>query len=194
MYNKTTVIVKETGLPFLLINEAKQLGNNFAEKFCNAIEYCFTLGYKNIITIGSDCSTLSAPDILQAYNHLQNNYNTIGADSHGGFYLLALQKDFYQRSSFLNFNWCSRQLFADITGYLNTGNKTAICTLQNKADINTAANLKKVINFSSTEVFIRLLSRLSNCFNEYCNSIYILYHSAFYSSFALRGPPVFTKF
>lgn len=187
-------IVNETRLSFLLINEVKQPGNNFGEKFCNAIEHCFTLGYKNIITIGSDCSALSARDILQAYNHLQNNHNAIGADTHGGFYLLAIQKKYYQRTRFLNFNWCSKQLFADIIGYFNAGNKTAICTLQIKADINTSANLKKIINFSTPEVFIKLLSSIYKSFTESFNSISLSYHADFYSSFTLRGPPVFTKF
>ena len=189
MHAKTLGIVNETGLPFLLIDEAKQHGDNFAKKFCNAIEDCFSLGYDKIIAIGSDCTSLSVADILKAYTHLQNNQNTVGADSHGGFYLLGLQKKYYQRENFLNFNWCSKQLFTDITGYLNTVDESITCILQNKPDLNTAGNLKTVIHSLEPTFFTRYLFRLCTTINEYCNLVCSLYYYTFHSSFALRGPP-----
>lgn len=189
LYNKTIDVVKETNLPFIIIDEAKQHGNSFGERFCNAIEYCFGRGYNNLIAIGSDCAGLSAKDILKANSQLQNNTNAIGADSHGGFYLLALQKKYYQRNIFLNFSWGSSLLFKNISTHFKNNLQATFFLLNTQQDINTAANLKAVINFLLPNSFIKLLSRLFNSISDYLLSITSLLHHIFSTGLALRGPP-----
>ena len=194
MYNKTIAVVKETNLPFIIIDEANQHGNSFGEKFSNAIEYCFGRGYNNLITIGSDCAALSAKDILKANSQLQNNYNTIGSDSHGGFYLLALQKKYYQRTVFLNFKWGSNQLFKNISSHFKNNLQAALFLLTTQQDINTAANLKAVINFLLPNSFIKLLSSLYNSIPDYILSLTPLLQHIFSKDLALRGPPAVAAF
>lgn len=189
MFNKTIEVVKETSLPFIIIDEARQLGKSFGERFCNAIEDCFGSGYNNLITIGSDCAGLSTKDILKANSQLSNNTNSIGADSHGGFYLLALQKKYYQRNIFLNFNWGSSQLFKNISTYFTNLFQANLSFLSTKQDINTTGNLKAVINFLLPDSFVKLLNRLfySNAYYKLPKSF--LLHTVFSTSFSLRGPP-----
>ena len=192
-YNKTINIAKETKLPFIVIDELQQQGNNFGEKFCNAVEYCFGRGYSNLITIGSDCATLSAKNILKANAQLKNNANAIGPDNHGGFYLLALQKKYYQRNVFLNFNWCSNQLFKNIAAYL-TDNLQASCFIACiKQDVNNANNLNAFLKHALPDNFIKLLSVLyKSIYNGYYFVSISLQHY-FYQNFALRGPPAFAN-
>ena len=194
MYNKTIAVVKETNLPFIIIDEANQHGNSFGEKFSNAIEYSFGRGYNNLITIGSDCAALSAKDILKANGLLQNNTNSIGADSHGGFYLLALQKKYYQRTVFLNFKWGSNQLFKNISSHFRNNLQATLFLLTTQQDINTATNLKAVINFLLPNGFIKLLSRLFSNITYYVLSITSLPNNIFSTGFALRGPPAVAAF
>ena len=194
LYNKTIDVVKETNLPFIIIDEVNQHGKNFGEKFCNAIEYCFGSGYNNLITIGSDCAGLSAKDILKASSQFQNNTNSIGADSHGGFYLLALQKKNYQRNSFLNFEWGGNQLLKNICVYFKNNVQAPLFLLTAQQDINTAANLKAVINLLISNGFIKLLSRLCNGIFNYLVAITSLLHNIFISAIALRGPPAVSAF
>ena len=194
LYNKTIDVVKETNLPFIIIDEVNQHGKSFGEKFCNAIEYCFGSGYNNLITIGSDCAGLSAKDILKASSQFQNNTNSIGADSHGGFYLLALQKKYYQRNSFLNFEWGGNQLLKNICVYFKNNIQAPLFLLTAQQDINTAANLKAVINFLTPNGFIKLLSRLFCGISNYLLTITSLLHNIFISATALRGPPAVSAF
>ena len=193
LYNKTINIAKETKLPFIVIDELQQQGNNFGEKFCTAVEYCFGRGYANLITIGSDCATLSAKDILKANSQLQNNANAIGADSRGGFYLLALQKKYYQRGTFLNLNWCSNQLFKNITAHFKDNLHTSFFILQCKEDINNAGNLNTLCKQALSDNFIKLLSLITiSIYNRYYTITFLL-QEFFYSSCALRGPPTFAR-
>ncbi|WP_462255099.1 DUF2064 domain-containing protein [Ferruginibacter sp.] len=192
LYNKTISITKETKLPFIIIDELQQQGSNFGEKFCNAAEYCFDKGYTNLITIGSDCATLSATDILTANSQLQNNTNVIGADNRGGFYLLALQKKYYQRGIFLNLNWCSSQLFKNITAHFKDNLNASFHILQYKQDINNAGNLNALRKQALPDNFIKLLSLLSISIYNRFYSTTLLLQQFFYNSPALRGPPTFS--
>lgn len=194
MHNKTIAVVKETNLPFIIIDEVNQHGESFGEKFCNAIEYCFDSGYNNLITIGSDCAALSAKEILKADSNFQNNTNSIGADSHGGFYLLALQKKHYKRNNFLNFKWGSSQLSKNISTHFKNNLQATLFFLTIQQDINTAANLKTVISFLIPDGFIKLLIRLFNSISDFVLSITSLLHNIFSSGFALRGPPAVSAF
>lgn len=194
MYNKTVEVVKETNLPFFIIDETKQQGDSFGERFCNALEYCFSKGYNNLITIGGDCAVLHAKDILEAGRQLQNGFSAIGADSHGGFYLLALQKINYNRNIFLNFNWCSKHLFKNITSHFKNTLQAPIYLLTSKQDINTAVNLKDVINLFSANGFVKLVSRIFKSIYDLILSITYLLQHIFSNGFALRGPPAVAAF
>ena len=189
LYNKTIDVIKETNLPFIIIDEVNQYGENFGEKFCNAIEYCFGRGYNNLITIGSDCAALTSKDILRAHGKFQNNINSIGADNHGGFYLLALQKKDYHRTSFLNFEWNSKVLFKKITAYFKNILNSPLLLHAALQDINTSADLDAIANSVNDSSFIKLLKRLCKSISDYSHTTTCLLQNIFSSGIALRGPP-----
>ena len=125
---------------------------------------------------------------------MQQKSNTIGADSHGGFYLLALQKKYYQRTVFLNFKWGSNKLFKNISSHFRNNLQATLFLLTTQQDINTAANLKAVINFLLPNSFIKLLSSLFNSILDYILSLTSLLQHIFSKGLALRGPPAVSAF
>ncbi len=143
--------------------------------------------------MGSDCPNLTIAEIIIASQNLQKNITTLGADSSGGFYLMALSKKNYFRNVFLNFDWCSNQLFTTVASHFNT----ALCTtyiLQNKVDVNTASRLKLILKSRLVTPFIKLLCRLFNFFDKIINLQLNFKLTLFSPNFTLRGPPCFTTF
>lgn len=59
-------VAKSSGLPFFIVDERLQNGVNFGEKFLNAIELIFSLGFKKAIAIGSDAALLNTDMLLSA--------------------------------------------------------------------------------------------------------------------------------
>ena len=189
LYNHTVFAIKETQLPYLIIDETQQYGNGFAEKFCNAIEYCFGKGFQNIITVGSDCATLKASDLLAAARQLQQNNSSLGADVHGGFFMLALQRKFYRRNAFLQFNWGGRQLSSEIKAFFTNIFVQDLLVQGCGTDINSTKDLNAVVVQKNKPSFFRLLRFLINSFSEYCITSSNAYSFHYANFFCLRGPP-----
>ena len=189
LYNHTVAAVKETQLPYLIIDETQQYGNGFAEKFCNAIEYCFGKGFQKIITVGSDCATLKASDLLAADRQLQHNNSSIGADVHGGFFMLALQRKFYRRNAFLQFNWGSKQLSSEIKAFFTNVFTQDLLVQGCGTDINSTKDLAAVVAKKNTPAFFRLLRFLITSFFEYRIIPSNAYSFHYANSLGLRGPP-----
>ncbi len=183
-------MVLSTGLPYKVINEQCQSSKTFAENFCNAIEGCFDNDISKVIAIGTDCATLNAADILNAKGYLNKHKNVIGADNHGGFYLLGLHKHNYNRASFLKLQWSTKALFTDVICYFKNANTASLYTLSTKNDINIDKDLKQIFLVDKKNMFVILLKQihvngtlLKNIFVEQLNIIF------YYFQFTLRGPP-----
>lgn len=180
--------VQGTGLPFILVDEALQKGNNFGEKYCNALEYCFEKGFEKIISIGTDCATLTSAILINA-NTSSSNKNLIGADENGGFYLFALHRENYSRQVFSTFGWCTNHLLKDIFSYFKNNNLPNPTLFQKEKDINSISDLAKVIKLKNISSFFKLLFRLFNKLNIEINlSTFKLYSTSLHFS-TLRGPP-----
>ena len=189
LHNHTVAAIEETQLPFLIIDETQQYGNGFAEKFCNAIEYCFGKGFENIITVGSDCATLKASDLLAADRQLQHNNSSLGADIHGGFFMLALQRKFYRRNAFLQFNWGSKLLSSEIKAFFTNVFAHSLHVQDCGTDINSTKDLAALVAIKNTPSFFRLLRFLIDSFSEYRTASSNAYSFHYATSFCLRGPP-----
>ena len=188
MYNKTILAVKATGLPFILVDEALQNGNNFGEKYCNALEYCFSKGFEKIISIGTDCATLTTEVLLNA-DASSCSKNLIGADENGGFYLFALQRKDYSRQHFSKFNWCTKHLLKDIFSYFENNNLLKPSLIQTGKDINSIIDLVKFIKEKNTFAFLKLLVQLFNKINIEIDILLVNINTFFLHTFSLRGPP-----
>jgi len=88
-----------------------QKGNDLGEKMSNAFLIAFSMGYKKVIIIGSDCFDLSEDIITDAFNLLDENEVVLGPAKDGGYYLLGM-KTFYA-SLFQNKVWSTENVLLD---------------------------------------------------------------------------------
>lgn len=68
----------------------QQEGNDLGEKMQNAFSTLFKKKYKHVVIIGSDCPSLSANIIAEAFNALHNCNIVVGPAEDGGYYLLGM--------------------------------------------------------------------------------------------------------
>ena len=180
--------VQGTGLPYILVDEALQKGKNFGEKYCNALEYCFNKGFEKLISIGTDCATITTEILLHADANSKDN-NVIGADENGGFYLFALHKKNYSRKLFSTFSWCTTHLLKDISSYFKNNNLPQPTLIQKGKDINSIIDLIKVVRVQKACSFLKLLLQLFNNLNIEINFAPIKFNKSYLFTSSFRGPP-----
>ena len=92
-------------------NRNQQLGNTLGEKMENAFKSLFSIGYKKITIIGSDCFELDESLISKAFDQLDQYDVVIGPANDGGYYLLGMSK-FYP-FLFRNKKWSTDSVCSD---------------------------------------------------------------------------------
>jgi hypothetical protein len=144
----TLSIAKRTGLPYFPFTENEQKGRSFASRFCNAIQEIFDMGFEGIITIGNDTPELSAQQILQASEALENGKFVLGPSTDGGFYLMGLHVNWFDYTAFLNLPWQTPALSRAIK---NTIGPVAgsLWLLPALTDLDSFADLKRLLRFAT---------------------------------------------
>jgi len=145
---RTLKIAKSSGLPFFLYSEKNQIGDTFGERFVNAIQETYDLGFENIIAIGNDTPHLSKHHLLESVKQLENNKFVLGPSTDGGFYLIGLPKSQFNPDIFLKLPWQSRHLTKSISLLIKTAT-TKVIKLQVLYDIDTIEDLKTISKISS---------------------------------------------
>ncbi len=135
--------VRRTGLDYFHFTEKKQRGNSFGKRFCNAITAIYNKGYDAVITIGNDIPDLEIDHILRAKQLLDNNKFVLGPSFDGGFYLMGLQKDYFDNNKFESFSWNSAKIALEIKSYIKKFTQDVV-TFNYLYDIDTFLDLKKV--------------------------------------------------
>ena len=107
---KAKQAAKDSDLSLVISNERDQEGNNFGERFCNAVEGVFQAGFEKVIVIGNDCVSMNSQLINHAAELLKERSSVIGPASDGGVYLVGLTANDYQRENMLHLPWESAQL------------------------------------------------------------------------------------
>lgn len=147
LYNQLTnnVLKKAalSGLDYYHIKEERQIGNTFGQRFSNALTSIYKKGYDNLITIGNDIPNLKLEHLIEAKKSLDNNKPALGPSYDGGFYLLGLQKEYFNSFDFESFSWNTSKVASEVKKYLNQF--TLQTTILNYLhDIDTFRDLKKV--------------------------------------------------
>lgn len=146
---QTLTIVKKTGLPYFHYSEGQQIGNSFGERFTNAIQSVYNKGFDTVITIGNDTPHLTTNHILKTVKKLQKHNIVLGPSTDGGFYLMGLKKAHFNKAVFLKLPWQTATLNRSISK-LTSAKKVAICYLEILTDIDTAADIKLVVDSFKT--------------------------------------------
>ena len=142
--------VKKTRLPYYHVTEKEQRGHSFGERFANAIQSLFDLGYDNIITVGNDSPQLRARHLLKAKDYLNAGKNVLGPSNDGGFYLMGIQRLGFDSVTFSLLPWQTRNIYRDTLSYFD---KNDVCraTLRPLIDIDSLADIS-LLSFSTASV------------------------------------------
>jgi len=178
--------IRKSGIPFIIHQENQQVGDSFAEKLTNAIDHCFQ-NFEKVIVIGYDCPQLSTADIRSAAISLETDVSVVGADNHGGAYLIGLTKDRWNRNEFQQLSWQTNSLCEDLI--CNYFYNVDVRLHRTKIDVNTqqdllALNTVKFSNGFVSELLVLLAQPIRHL-------LLVLSHAKKYFSIGLRfrGPP-----
>lgn len=159
--DRTLRKVRKTGIPYFHISEKQQRGRNFGERFVNAIQGIFDLGFQYAITIGNDTPQLNTGHILQTVDLLQQGAVVLGPSNDGGFYLMGLQKSQFAMEAYKELPWQTSILRSSLIALVaNNGSK--VVALNTLADIDSINDLrllaKRTINipFSIFKYLIKI--------------------------------------
>lgn len=186
LISQTQKTIRKSHLPFYIFDSNQQLGNTFGEKLGNAIDAIFNLGFEHIITVGNDCPNLSVNHLLSAKKHLENGLNILGQDSHGGAYLIGLNKSSFYKNDFVQLPWETNTLFSALSNLL-----TNIYLLKNEHDVNYVGDIKTYLEntyFSVTYIFFQnIIASLGVIYQAPKTIIFTKLEAFFFSS---KAPPI----
>jgi len=114
-----------------------QQGEDLGSKMKHAFEQVFE-AHKNIVIIGSDCFELSANEILNAFEALENSDFTIGPAKDGGYYLLGMNAPHFY--VFENIQYSHADVAKHTIEKIRS-NKHSVSLLKELSDVDTIADL-----------------------------------------------------
>jgi len=189
--SKVLKTVQKSGLPYFLITENEQKGASFGERFSNAIEAIFEKGFENVISIGNDTPQLSVDHLKKAYSLLQDEKIVLGPSRDGGFYLMGIQKKFFNKNQFLKLPWQTGRLSSYVERLVSKSDAEVV-RLQTLQDIDDRKDLHSVLN-----IFGKISSEIKNLILQLLNKPKEIFrfpiekYSGFFpKSFYNKGSPV----
>lgn len=192
--NKQTLkIVEKTGIEYFIFSEKNQIGTTFGERFSNAIESIFNKGFNNVITIGNDTPHLKTQHLLDSLHQLEKNNLVLGPSKDGGFYLLGIKKEHFQKKTFLKLPWQTNVLNSYITK-ISSSKNIHISFLELLNDLDSKEDVVKIIH-SFKAISLSILELLKLFFKvDKKNIIYkkkIFYNPLFSQNFNKGSPVIF---
>ncbi|OVE73769.1 hypothetical protein BVX93_00865, partial [bacterium B13(2017)] len=94
------------------IDLTPQKGKNLGEKLQNAFLDVYNCGFNKVVTIGSDIPSITSFTLKKAFCYLDTFNGVIGPCFDGGYYLIGINKQFYNANIFENINWSSNIVFS----------------------------------------------------------------------------------
>ena len=121
---------------------ARQRGKNLGERMYAAFAKSRNDGNTKTVIIGTDCPTLGAGDIREAFRKLTNHDVVLGPCRDGGYYLIGLKEP--KKSLFANIRWSSSAVLREtIQRAIEIGKKVYL--LGQREDIDTVENLRNLL-------------------------------------------------
>jgi len=201
LLSRTKKVLRKSRLPIIHTDETEQQGNTFGARITSALQDVFSLGYDNVIVVGSDCPNLGLRELKCSTKALANGQQVLGADKRGGAYLIGIKKEQFQAQTFAQLPWQSANLLAALRNYLTEDGKTlhlrkskakVLCELKVLADLNTWLDLRILRSILLRQsIFLQLFLAWQN--RPQRVSIEVVLHfleRVFIRAAARRGPPI----
>lgn len=146
--DRTNEVIEGSSLPVFKFSKSDQRGDTFGQRVSNAFAEVFAKGFERVICIGNDCPELATEDIQKASEELETSDIVLGPDFRGGFFLMGLNREAFEKSAFENLNWQSNSLVQSFLRY-SLGYTLHFLEpkfdLNNKLDIVTYAPKSKIL-------------------------------------------------
>lgn len=108
-----------------------------------AFAQSFAAGAKRVVVIGSDCPSLTAADVQEAWAALNTSDLVLGPAEDGGYWLIGLREN--QPGLFTNMAWSSSDVFSETMARAKAlGLKTFL--LRTLSDVDTREDWEKFIS------------------------------------------------
>lgn len=181
---KSLNTLRESDFPVFEYSEKHQTGSTFGERISNAMEEVFAQGYDRLICVGSDCPELSLANIQQANNSLETDDLVLGPDFRGGVFLIGIRKEAFEKRSFSELKWNSKDL---IRSFISYGKGLNVHFLEARFDLNRGSEL---LRYAIASPVLQRLLRLVNSLSRPIPMPAPRFHTIdlLWSDF-LRGPP-----
>ncbi|QTD38812.1 DUF2064 domain-containing protein [Polaribacter batillariae] len=188
---QTLKIVKKSKIKYFLFSEKEQVGNNFGERFSNAIETLFNKGFDNVITIGSDTPHLKVRHLLETEKSLVSNDLVLGPSKDGGFYLMGIKKAHFNKKTFLKLPWQTSRLQKCISTISKSKN-LEITFLEILSDIDKLEDVQLIIDSFKTlsASILHLLKRYIKLQKIFVFSTFFNIKKVFHAPNFNKGSPI----
>lgn len=191
LIGRTRELAAASGVDTFFIDEGKQRGVTFGERYANAFQQLFDQGYAKVVSIGNDTPDLTAENLQRAIEEIQRKDLVVGPSADGGVYLLGLSRSLYDRREFLALPWLQDSL-CDALAQSAHWQKGGSFSLDVLTDIDDAPSLLQFVQNTSdiflVEFILQHLSRFIWIFKDRHS---ILFSDSHASLLVLRGPPSF---
>lgn len=159
LINRTTSIAAASGLDVHWMDESRQQGQTFGERFTQAFLHLFDKGYERVIAIGNDSPDLSVELLQHAALALQDNTLVLGPALDGGNYLIGIKREDFKVQDFLALPWNTRRLHA---AYLALAHQKAwqVVCLKALADLDGRQSLTKYLKLHRRSPLANLIRSL----------------------------------
>lgn len=190
--NQILKTVEKSGIEYLHISEEKQVGSTFGVRFSNAIEAVFQKGFENVITIGNDTPHLKTYHLIDTLRKLEENDFVLGPSKDGGFYLMGIKKDHFNKDDFQILPWQTNRLHKKITSIAHHKNLEIqylepLIDIDSKEDLRLIIHSFKAISSSILKLLQNSLSRITNIFFTAC---FNLLKTSFSQNFNKGSPSI----
>lgn len=189
LIGRTQKMAAASGVDTFFIDEGKQRGRTFGERYANAFQELFNKGYTKVVSIGNDTPDLTVATLRKAIEEIQQQDLVVGPSTDGGIYLLGLTKALFNTDEFLNLPWLKDSLCDALTegAYWQQGGSF---TLDELSDIDDTASLFKFVQHTADRFLADfILIHLSRSQIGYGHRVAITFLDVHASSLTLRGPP-----
>lgn len=189
LIGRTKKLAAASGADAFLMDEGKQRGRTFGERYANAFQELFDKGYSKVVSIGNDAPDLTAETLRKAIAEIQQNDLVVGPATDGGVYLLGLNRSLFNTDEFLNLPWLQDSLCDALAKsvYWQQGGSYSLDFL---SDIDDTASLLQFVQSTSDRLLVDfILIHLSRSKINYGHRVVITFLDVYSSSLTLRGPP-----
>lgn len=189
LIRQTSGIAIESGLDVVWMDEKKQNGNSFGQRYANAFQELFNQGYTNVLSIGNDCPDLTAAEINYSVKKLEQNNFVIGPSKDGGAYLIGIQKQAFTAEQFCWLPWEKDSLYEELLLHGRRNNAT-IFSLAILSDLDQVADIfefahRQIHSVIAQFIFFHLRENQLPNFRQ-SKDITSTLHNTLH---VLRGPP-----